>query len=216
MENIELGNGINLTIDNLIKKLYTEDNAIDIKNKNIQYNFKNIILNIISRFELQNNDFTEDGIKKLQDKISSLVDDDILFGFAIFLSSNDNFDYNTSYLFHKIEEYKKFLFQLCLLIFHIVKDINLLKQKFIGFNNLVFIFQNFIYLKIMDYNSQILLPLSWDNFNVNIINDLSYYISIQYDNLLLLTFERKFYHAFPSDKCLVIEQMINSLNNQTN
>lgn len=110
--------------------------------------------------------FGNSNAETLCEEIRNKVEnDDILFVYTFYVSSNHNFNYSWSYLRKKIDHYQDFLFEVHRFICSVLEDICIISSQRVNLKNLHFSFHDLIDVKITEDPPYVKSSLNRNSFH---------------------------------------------------
>ena len=160
-------------------------------NRDFMYKLK--VLQSVFNSKLPSFDFDNDNMNAIKAAMEvSVHGDELLFGYSYFLSSNPNFEYSWNYLRKQMDKYIDFFSEAYRFICYVLKDIDEMKTRFYGKENLHIVFNELFDVTFIEEKPYVRTIVTWERFyQINKVKN-GYYISIKIDKTTLLTFHRKY------------------------
>lgn len=106
-------------------------------------------------------------LNEIKKTIENIVEEnDVLYGYTFYVSSNHTFNYSWSYLRKQICEYVDFLFNANRFFTFIIRDINTLANVFAGHKDIHIVFNEIIDVAFYDVVPYVRASMRWSNFQM--------------------------------------------------
>lgn len=125
-----------------------------------------------------------------------VAENDLLFNYTFYLSSNRNFDYTWSYLRKKIGGFVDYLFDSYKFIGCLLNDITQLRLGLRCSTELYVNVNNIFNIKFIDESPFVETNVIWKNFHFIIRDRKGYDLSIRFDETTVIGFYRKYGESF--------------------
>ncbi len=205
-----MGKSNNITVSNETENIFSEEMFFDdllsvpedVENTTEEqeslkrdFIYKRKVLQAILSLEVPGSTLNGDEDREMKGKeiIESKIDDDeLLFGYTFYVSSNPEFKYNWNYMRKQLDDkyYVDFLFNVKRFFYFVFRDINVLADVLRGIKEAHVVFDGFVDIAFSDDTPRVRAKILWEHFhNIANVGCANYMVSVMIKETTLVVCE---------------------------
>lgn len=161
---------------------YVENTTEEQESLKRDFMYKRKALQTILSLEVPGSTLNGDEGKEMKSKeiIGSKIDDDeLLFGYTFYVSSNPEFKRNWNYMRKQLDKYADFLFNAKRFFKFVLRDINALTDELQGIQEVHIVFDGIVDVAFSDDNPRVRAKILWEHFhNIANVGHANYMLSV--------------------------------------